>query len=162
MLTRMRYGVFVLAATLAVGATLETDATKKGLLDSLDAKRLVGRWKVVSSVWYGRKGNNDIGTVFQFTAKGEVLHHAQKGPPIEGEYKVDFRHKPARVDIMMDGDRPEMGGGGLRKGILKFAQGRLVICVQGAAKRPYPKEFASKKGQLTILRVLEKVKKKKK
>lgn len=120
---------------------------------------LAGRWRVKSATFYGKPAPDEVGSIYLFGKDFllSIQHIALEERPASGT--VDLTAKPWTIDLERDDDRPAVGGGGPREGIIELKGDVLTICVNGTAKEPRPKKFESKEGQLSILIVMERVKK---
>jgi uncharacterized protein (TIGR03067 family) len=112
---------------------------------------LAGKWQVSSAVRYGKVAGGDVGVIYEFLPGGDLVIRFPGGRNLNGTYKLDREPDPDHIDIETDEDRPDVGGGGPRLGIFMVKEDKLVLCINGAAKKPRPLKPESKAGQLTIL-----------
>lgn len=135
-----------------------------GLLSAGDSRvaaeepAIQGKWKVISTKWYGKDASDDVGVIWEFQDEKQLVIHFANARKLEGRYQFDTDKNPWQIEIETSEDRPDVGGGGPRKGIVSIEGDGLTLCVTGSAAVQRPKEMVSKEGTLNILRVMKRVK----
>ncbi len=110
--------------------------------------------------WYGKESENKHRIIIEFKAGNKVVE--RRIPPQddpagrlyeqEGTYKLDTSVTPWQIDVEMFEDRPDVGGGGPRKGIISIKRDVLLFCLSGTSAAPRPQKMVSEKGTYHILR----------
>jgi uncharacterized protein (TIGR03067 family) len=112
---------------------------------------LTGKWVVKSAVRHGKEAPSAVGIVYEFLPAGELVIHYPGGRSLNARYRLNREPDPDEIDIETDEDRPDVGGGGPRLGILAIKDDNLTLCINSAARKPRPAKLESKAGQVTIL-----------
>jgi uncharacterized protein (TIGR03067 family) len=95
--------------------------------------------------------------IWEFQDKNRFTIRETKGIPIVGRYMLDTGKTPWWIDVEQNDDKPELGGGGPRPGILAIKDHRLELCVAGGASRPRPEKMVSEKVSRHILYEMQRV-----
>jgi uncharacterized protein (TIGR03067 family) len=107
---------------------------------------LAGSWQFVSITDRGEKlGPNLVGTRFaqdgilNITDRQMTIVNPDTGAKRTATYRIDVSRNPRRIDLITENDR-------IFRGIYKFDDDYLVICLQPGESRPVPEGFSSPDG----------------
>jgi uncharacterized protein (TIGR03067 family) len=148
----------LLAAVLFMIAGPERDAP-------VDDASILGKWRVVQAVFYGEDAPDSRGEVCEFRERGQLLVWLPgEIAPQEGSYWLDRKQTPHHIDIETFQDRPDVGGGGPRRGIFRIRGDVLLVCVTGESGTDddfRPEDFTSVEGSRAILYTMERIRRRK-
>jgi uncharacterized protein (TIGR03067 family) len=116
-----------------------------------DLSQLQGRWRLVELQADGEQAPAEIVATLKFVFKGRTLTMTPGEPGFTNfRVSVDPAATPARFDeVHADGTHQ----GSVRRGIYRFDNGRLTICLPFGADRPT--EFSAQADSRQVLYVLE-------
>ena len=106
-----------------------------------DVQKFAGPWTVTAAELAGEPATELVGSVFEF--KGEMARFIQKteaGEPVADDHPFKLDEKTHRMLVYQEAGKPE----GMQRGIYRFGNAALYLCLTAPDATEFPTEFTSK------------------